>query len=137
MQSTLLNPTSMTIADGTIYRIKSRDDYKNLLTGYKVVFQYKASAECAIDVNNAISIMQDTDMEYTILKCISPGCSIYFESPHTIDQFRKVWHHYARMDLYYMIESLDYVDDYTGKRYFEKYHDGGDGPENYMSDEEE
>jgi len=136
MSTILLSPHSIRIPEGTVYRFKSRKDRKMNLVDYEVIFQYKAIAECPIDINNAIAAMDDAGIEYTILKCTTADCHIYFETPYPIDVIRKLWYD-EKLDLHYMIESLDFADDYTGKRYFEKYINNPKKYENYDSDDEE
>jgi hypothetical protein len=125
----------MSIPEGTIYRLKSRKDREKNLSGYEVIFQYKALAECTVDVNNAIAAMDDADIDYTMLRCTTADCHVYFETPYPIGELRKLWYD-ENLDLHYMIESLDYADDYTGKRYFVKYQKDPKKYENYDSDDE-
>jgi len=149
MSSIVLSPDTMHVPDGTIYRIKSRDDYKNLLTGYEVVYRYKALAECmnddgtinymygdniTIDINNAIIAMDRAYLDYN-LKQDQHDCHIYFDAPCPINVIRKLWYD-EKTNLDYMIETLDYVHDYTGDRYFKKYQKDPMKYENYDSDKE-
>jgi hypothetical protein len=126
----------MNVPDETVYRFKSRKDLKKDLQYYEVIFQYKALAECTVDVNNAIAIMDEADIDYTLLRCTTADCHIYFETPYPIGELRKLWYD-ENLDLHYMIESLDYVDDYTGIRYFEKYENNPKKYENFNSDAED
>ena len=135
MSSILLSSDSIRIPEGTTYTFKSRKDRKKNLRDYEVIFQYKARAEFMIDMNSAIAAMDDAGIDYTFLRCTKADCHVYFETPYPIDVIRKLWYD-ANADLHYMIESLDFVDDYTGDRYFEKYIDDPKKYENYESDDE-
>jgi len=136
MSSILLSPDTMHVPEGTVYRFKSRQDREMNLRGYEVVYRYKALAEAMVDVNNAIAAMDDAGIDYTLLRCTTADCHIFFETPYPIDVIRKLWYD-EKLDLHYMIESLDYVDDYTGERYFEKYEKNPKKYENYDSDYDE
>lgn len=136
MSSILLSSDSMIVPEGTLYRFKSRKDRTKNLRDYEVIFQYKSRAECMADVNNACAAMDEVDIEYTFLRCTKADCHIYFETPYPIDVIRKLWYD-EKLDLHYMIESLDYADDYTGDRYFEKYENDPKKYENFDSDNED
>lgn len=136
MSSILLSSDSIRIPEGTTYTFKSRKDrYKNL-RDYEVIFQYKALAECMADVNNACAAMDEAGIDYTFLRCTKADCHMYFETPYPIDVIRKLWYD-EKLDLHYMIESLDFVDDYSGDRYFEKYINDPKKYENFDSDSDD
>jgi hypothetical protein len=126
----------MIVPEGTLYRFKSRKDRTKNLCDYEVIFQYKALAECMNDVNNAIAAMDDAGIEYTFLRCTKANSHVYFETPYPIDVIRKLWHD-EKMHLYCLVETLDYADDYTGVRYFEKFYNDPKKYENFDSDAED
>lgn len=147
MSSIVLSPDSIRVPEGTVYRFKSRQDRKKNLRDYEVVYRYKALAECmnddgtvnpyygnnvVTDINNAILAMDKAWIYYKITDDES-DCHIYFDAPCPINVIRKLWYDEKR-NLDYMIETLDYVYDYTGDRYFKKYKNDPKKCENYDSD---
>jgi hypothetical protein len=116
--------------------IRSRDETKGL-EAKKIKYVYRVKAEAPVDLVWAFHAITDAGYSYTP-KCTADGQIIFSTKCH-ITELREIWDD-AKKDLHVMIETLDYVDDYTGDRYFVKYTDSNDdnmSVDYYCSEEED
>jgi hypothetical protein len=116
--------------------IRSRGD-TNGFEAKKVKYIYRVRVEAPVDLVWAFYAITDAGYSYTP-KCSADG-QIIFSTKCSIDELRFLWDD-LKKDLHVMIETLDYVDDYTGERYFTKYMDYNDDKNSvdyYCSEEED
>ena len=115
--------------------IRSRSDEKGR-SNEKIKYVYKVHAEAPIDLVWAFYAITEAGYSYTP-KPSNDG-NIVFSSKCDISELRYLWND-QKKDLHVMIESLDYVDDYTGDRYFTRYWDDKerDGDDDYYYSDSE
>jgi hypothetical protein len=115
--------------------IRSRNDSKTL-SDEKFKYVYEVRAEAPIDLVWAFYAITEAGYSYTP-KTATDGRIIFSTKAH-ISDLREAWNE-QKKDLHVMIETLNYVDDYTGERYFIRYWDAkkNDDDDYYCSDSED
>jgi len=138
--STAINSSSVPAPSSNTPRktrvARSRRELKALGLDAKIKYIYKVKAEAPMDLVWAFHTI--TEYGYSYKPRPSNDGTIIFSTKVDIEDLREMWDA-EKKDLHVMIESLNYVDDYTGDRYFTKYWDANydDDVEYYCSDSED
>jgi len=109
--------------------IRSRSDGK-ARSNKKYKYIYEVKAEAPVDLVWAFAAITDWGYSYKP-KCTADG-RIIFSTKAPISDLREAWNT-QKKDLHMMIETLNYIDDYNGDRYFTKYSDAKEDPEDYRA----
>jgi len=129
-----MNTQNVTVRKTRVVRSRRET---NGLEAKKIKYVFMVRAEAPVDLVWAFHAITDAGYSYTP-KCTTDGKIIFSTKCH-ITELREIWHEMEK-DLHVMIETLDYVDDYTGERYFTKYidyNDDKDSVDYYCSEEED
>jgi len=129
-----MNTQNVTVRKTRVVRSRRET---NGLEAKKIKYVFRVHAEAPVDLVWAFHAITDAGYSYTP-KCTSDGKIIFSTKCH-ITELREIWDEMEK-DLHVMIETLDYVDDYTGERYFTKYMDYNDDKDSvdyYCSEDED
>jgi hypothetical protein len=137
-QTTLLLP----ISTPSPYSVRSRKDLSPLPSDSPVIYKYGLRFEVALDVIVTLSLLDKKEIAYTIPEKNSATAyelikgqltderSFFFDSPCPIHTLREALDSEMK-DIDTVIESLDYIDDFTGELYFRRYLNSISDPERY------
>ena len=96
---------------------------------------YKVRPEAPIDIIRAFAAMHEGGYSYHLKDNNVNDGTILFQTRCPIEDLREMWDE-KNKDLHVMIQTLNYVKDYTGERYFTKYSYKKDDPAKYISEDE-
>lgn len=100
--------------------LNSRRALDNTVSGDIIRVRYRVRVEAPLDALWAFAAITDSGRKYKLEH--STHDTITFSSGSSIWMIRRLWNK-ANKDLHVMIETLNFVNDYTGERYFRKYWD--------------
>lgn len=100
--------------------LNSRRALDNTVAGDIIRVRYRVRVETPDDSKWAFAAITDSGRKYKLE--YSTDKTITFTSGSSIWMIRRLWNK-ANKNLNVMIETLNFVNDYTGKRYFRKYWD--------------
>jgi len=97
--------------------IKSINDFEKSSNEDEIIYLYKVRFEAGIDIAYAFAAIHMAKYSYYLKDNNSNDGAIIFKTKCPIDELREIWDEMNK-DLHVMIESLNYVNDYTGERYY-------------------
>ena len=108
--------------------IRSRNERSTLTPDDKVRYVYEVRAGAPLDFVWAFAAIHDDGYSYKAK--IATDDRVIFSTKAPINEIRQAWNT-QKKDLYVMIQTLNYVDDYTGYQYFTRYWDTKKDPDDY------